>query len=155
MKRPVVPRASSIFAITLIVACTPEDDGSNPFGATLTYGGSFSTTLTDTGDTGDGDPGDGDGDPTGDGDGAPTGDGDGDPTGDGDGEADCPSNGPYQGGWDTGCCQDAVVPTGWFPGGIGPNSVLPDWTFTDQFGDAVRIYDFCHEAIYFEYVAFW
>lgn len=82
--------------------------------------------------------------------------GDGDPTtGDGDGDGDCPSNGPYQGGWDTGCCQNNVVPTAWSPGNVGPNSVLPDWTFNDQFGDAVRVWDFCHEAIYFEYVAFW
>ena len=91
------------------------------------------------------------------------GDGDGD-AGDGDGDmgnsttppteaCDVPS--PYMGGWDIGCCQDEVVPGPWAPGGVGPGTVIPDWTFTDQFGDAVRIYDFCHEAIYFDYVAMW
>lgn len=68
---------------------------------------------------------------------------------------DCNPESPYMGGWDIGCCQDEVVQNGWQPGNTPPGTVLPDWTFTDQFGEPVRIYDFCHEAIYFEYVAFW
>jgi hypothetical protein len=93
----------------------------------------------------------------GDGDGMMTGDGDGDgpdtTTGTDPNACDVPS--PYQGGWRIGCCQDEITPTPWNPGGIGQGSVLPDWTFTDQFGDSLRVWDFCHDAIYFEYVAFW
>ncbi len=67
----------------------------------------------------------------------------------------CDSVSPYIGGWDVGCCQSEVVPGAWQPGGIAPGTVIPDWTMTDQNGDAVRLYDFCHEAIYFEYAAMW
>ena len=59
------------------------------------------------------------------------------------------------GGWDIGCCQDMITPTAWSPGAVYPGHVPPDWTFTDQFGDSVRFYDFCHDAIYFEYSAVW
>ncbi|KIG19617.1 hypothetical protein DB30_00126 [Enhygromyxa salina] len=99
-------------------------------------------------------------DTTGDGD-ADTGDGDGDP-GDGDGDTGetsepvgCNVPSPYMGGWDIGCCQDDIVPNGWSPGGIYAGTIMPDWTLQDQFGENVRLYDFCHEAIYFEYVALW
>lgn len=67
----------------------------------------------------------------------------------------CDSTSPYMGGWDIGCCQDEVVPTAWYPGGVAAGSVIPDWTFIDQYGDSVRVRDFCHEAIYFEYAAMW
>lgn len=112
--------------------------------------------VLDEGDTGNAEAtGDGDGDLGGDGD--PTGDGD--PGGDGDpadtGEPTCDGTSPYMGGWDIGCCQAEVVGNGWYPGGVIAGSVLPDWTFTDQYGDAVRVYDFCHKAIYFDYAAMW
>lgn len=100
----------------------------------------------DAGDA-DADAGDGDGDPTGD-----PGDGDGDPTGDPPG---CDGTSPYMGGWDIGCCQDEIVPNGWSPGGVHVGTIMPDWTLTDQFGEAVRLWDFCHDAIWFEYVALW
>jgi thiol-disulfide isomerase/thioredoxin len=67
----------------------------------------------------------------------------------------CDVESPYMGGWDVGCCQAEVSPTPWGPGGVDQGTVIPDWTFTDQYGDAVRIYDFCHDAIYFEYAAMW
>ncbi|WP_146659320.1 TlpA family protein disulfide reductase [Enhygromyxa salina] len=164
MTKEVVTRFSVSLGVVLVGAgCVAEDDGANPFGdgvdTYITYG-------TDSGD-GDGDPsgdGDADTDPTGDGDPSTTdngdgdsgpGDGDGEPTtGDGDGDP-CNGDSPYMGGWDIGCCQNQVAPGGWQPGQIGPGTVVPDWTFNDQFGDAVRLYDFCHEAIYFEYVALW
>lgn len=92
-------------------------------------------------EAGDGDPGDGD----------PGGDGD--PTGD---PPECDGTSPYMGGWDIGCCQDEVDPqNGWQPGGVHAGTIMPDWTLTDQFGEALRLYDFCHEAIWFEYVALW
>lgn len=67
----------------------------------------------------------------------------------------CNTPSPYAGGWDIGCCQDEIVQNGWAPGAINSGTILPDWTMNDQFGDAVRIYDFCHDAIYFEYSAVW
>ncbi|WP_146156407.1 TlpA family protein disulfide reductase [Enhygromyxa salina] len=70
-------------------------------------------------------------------------------------ELGCQAETPYAGGWDIGCCQDEIVPNGWAPGAVNVGTILPDWTFNDQFGDAVRVYDFCHEAIYFDYVALW
>ncbi|KIG17798.1 hypothetical protein DB30_02831 [Enhygromyxa salina] len=83
---------------------------------------------------------------------------DGDETGDNAEAAEldtCDTPSPYQGGWEVGCCQADVVPSAWSPGGVGPGTIIPDWTFTDQYGDAVRVYDFCHDAIYFEYAAMW
>jgi hypothetical protein len=91
---------------------------------------------------------------SGDGDGDPTGDGDGDPADTG--EPECDGTSPYMGGWDIGCCQDEVEPqNGWAPGGVHVGTIMPDWTLTDQFGEALRMYDFCHDAIWFEYVALW
>jgi hypothetical protein len=92
---------------------------------------------------GDGDPMNGDGDP-----------GDGDAT-DTDEPPGCDGTSPYMGGWDIGCCQDEMVPNGWAPGGVHVGTIMPDWTLTDQFGEAVRMWDFCHDAIWFEYVALW
>jgi hypothetical protein len=68
----------------------------------------------------------------------------------------CDPPSPYMGGWDIGCCQDEIAPqNGWSPGGVGVGTIMPDYTFTDQFGEAVRLYDFCHDAVWFEYVALW
>jgi hypothetical protein len=101
----------------------------------------------------------GDADTSGTGGGSGDGDGDGDPEGDGDPTGDpsvCDVPSPYMGGWDIGCCQDDVEPqNGWSPGGVHVGTIMPDWTLTDQFGEAVRLYDFCHDAIWFEYVALW
>jgi hypothetical protein len=91
-----------------------------------------------------------------DGDDQPAEAGDGDGDGDADtGQAVCDVPSPYMGGWDIGCCQDELEPSPWYAGGVGQGSILPDWTFTDQFGEAVRVWDFCHDAIYFEYSAVW
>jgi hypothetical protein len=84
---------------------------------------------------------------------ADAGDGDGDPADTG--EPVCDGTSPYMGGWDIGCCQDGIVQNGWAPGGVHVGTIMPDWTLNDQFGEAVRLYDFCHDAIWFEYVALW
>lgn len=83
-------------------------------------------------------------------------------SGDGDTETEtggppvCDPPSPYMGGWDIGCCQDEIpAQNGWSPGGVGVGTIMPDYTFTDQFGEAVRLYDFCHDAVWFEYVALW
>lgn len=116
------------------------DDGTGADGILSDAG----DTVGETGlDTGDGD-GDGNGD----------GDGDGDPTDTG--EPECDGTSPYMGGWDIGCCQDEIAPqNGWAPGGVNVNTIMPDWTLIDQFGEGIRLYDFCHDAVWFEYVALW
>jgi hypothetical protein len=67
-------------------------------------------------------------------------------TGDGGGAGES----PYQGGWDIGDCQDEVVATGTQIG-----QVVPDFQLTDQFGDTVRLHDFCHKAVFITDGAFW
>lgn len=68
-------------------------------------------------------------------------DGDPDPTDDGSssgGEPEVdPPDSPYAGGWDIGECQQTISGT----------SVASDFTASDQFGDDVRLYDFCHKAV--------
>lgn len=135
-------------AVLLCFGCTEDEGDTAADTGILTDAGE--TANVDTGD-GDGDSGDGDEDP---GDGDP-GDGDGDPTTD-TGEPECDGTSPYMGGWDIGCCQDEIDPqNGWAPGGVHVGTIMPDYTFTDQFGEALRLYDFCHNAIWFEYVALW
>lgn len=124
-------------ATLLSTGCTDADLGE----------GGLDGTMSSLGDGDATDQGDGDGN---------GGDGDGDATATGD-PAVCDPPSPYMGGWDIGCCQQDVAPqNGWSPGGVHVGTIMPDWTFqTDQFGEPVRLYDFCHEAIYFEYVALW
>jgi hypothetical protein len=45
---------------------------------------------------------------------------------------------PYMGGWPVGTCQDDIVP------GSG---IAQDFTGLDQFGETVRLYDFCNQAV--------
>lgn len=129
-------------ALLLFSGCNQGDDAASAGDGIIGDAGDTSTeTLGGAG------PGDGDGDGSG-------GDGDGDPTTGDPNVCDVPS--PYMGGWDIGCCQDEVEPqNGWSPGGVHVGTIMPDWTFTDQFGEALRLYDFCHDAIWFEYVALW
>ena len=130
-------RISMCLAAALLCSGCDDGDANNSTGT-------GPAEVGDEGDTGDGDAEAGDGD-------AEAGDGDGDPNA----APVCDVPSPYQGGWDIGCCQADIVPSAWSPGGVSQGTVLPDWTFTDQYGDAVRIYDFCHNAIYFDYAAMW
>lgn len=57
---------------------------------------------------------------------------------------------PYQGGWDIGGCQSEVTGATDDPGGA-----ISDFSFTDQFGETVRLYDFCHKAVLIVEGAFW
>ena len=61
-----------------------------------------------------------------------------------------PPTSPYIGGWDIGNCQDSIVATG-----TGVGQVVPDFVLTDQNGDQVRLYDFCHKAVFLTAGAFW
>ncbi|WP_181234127.1 TlpA family protein disulfide reductase [Enhygromyxa salina] len=120
-------------AVVLVSGCDVDNAGAAFAGDGLDAGGSEGPEDSD-GSEGEGETGDAD-------ENAP--------------QSGCDAPSPYMGGWDIGCCQAEVTPSEWAPGGVGPGTVIPDWTFTDQFGDAVRVYDFCHQAIYFEYAAMW
>lgn len=61
-----------------------------------------------------------------------------------------PMESPYVGGWDIGDCQDSTQSTGTAVG-----DVLPDFTLMDHNGDMVRLYDFCHKAVWLIEGAFW
>lgn len=143
---------ASCSVLLCAVACGPperDDSGYEPWGGIDQDGdgGETSPTAGDAGSDGNGDAG---GDASGDGpeDGGSSGD-DGEP-GDGSSGEPEPPGSPYSGGWDIGDCQDQIVPTG-----VGVGQVVPDFTLVDQFGDPVRLYDFCHEAVYIVAGAFW
>ncbi len=67
-----------------------------------------------------------------------------------DGIPEQPPTSPYLGGWDIGDCQDSIVATG-----TGVGQVVPDFVLGDQNGDQVRLYDFCHKAVFLVAGAFW
>ncbi len=61
-----------------------------------------------------------------------------------------PTDHPYKGGWAMGDCRHDVVPTGDNPGEITSNFEL-----TDQYGDTVRLHDFCDRAVMLVTSAMW
>ena len=67
-----------------------------------------------------------------------------------DGGEDIPPESPYTGGWDIGTCQSDITPSG-----TGVGQVVPDFSLTDQFGDSVRLHDFCHKAVLLTEGSFW
>jgi hypothetical protein len=65
-----------------------------------------------------------------------------DPTDDGDH--------PYTGGWAMGACRHDLVSTGTQVG-----DVATDFALTDQFGDTLRLHDFCDREVLLVSAAFW
>ena len=57
-----------------------------------------------------------------------------------------PQPSPYAGGWDIGNCQDDIAAGG---------DVVADFELLDANGDTVRLYDFCHKAVFLTDGAFW
>jgi hypothetical protein len=57
---------------------------------------------------------------------------------------------PYTGGWAIDACRDSIESTGNAVGQVAYNFELPD-----QFGDTVRLHDFCNRVIYLVFGAFW
>jgi len=57
---------------------------------------------------------------------------------------------PYTGGWSINSCRDSIVSTGTSVGDIAPNFEL-----SDQYGDTVRLHDFCDRAVLVTFGAFW
>jgi len=57
---------------------------------------------------------------------------------------------PYLGGWPIDSCRSSVVSTGSAVGDVAPNFELED-----QYGDMVRLHDFCDHAVLLDFSEFW
>lgn len=57
---------------------------------------------------------------------------------------------PYEGGWPIGACRTEITGTGTEEG-----DVAYDFGLLDQFGDTVRLYDFCDRTILLIFAGFW
>ena len=53
-----------------------------------------------------------------------------------------PDDHPYTGGWPIGACRHSIQGSGWAPGFTAQQFALPD-----QYGDTVRLHDFCEQAV--------
>ena len=56
----------------------------------------------------------------------------------------------YAGGYPTNPC--STIPTST---GLGVGNISPDWELQDQYGESVRLSDFCNSVVLLESVAFW
>lgn len=61
-----------------------------------------------------------------------------------------PDDKPYAGGWTKDACRNDIEGTGY---GVG--DIAEDWTLPDQFGEQVRLHDFCDHVVYLVFAAFW
>ncbi len=61
-----------------------------------------------------------------------------------------PDDHPYLGGWPMDACADSVQPTGNEKGDI-----VEDFEAMDQYGDSLRLHDFCDHAVLLVSAAFW
>jgi len=153
--------AAGVIGLVLTIACAKDFEPAQPWylpagaAADDDDDGAAQGESEDSDAADDGDDGEPPADPADDGADEPAQD-TGAPADDGQAEAgsgevgDAPPQSPYQGGWDIGDCQGEVGSATNDPGGA-----LADLTFTDQFGDEVRLYDFCHKAIWLIEGAFW
>jgi peroxiredoxin len=57
---------------------------------------------------------------------------------------------PYEGGWPIDACRNDVESTG-----MGVGEIAPDFELEDQFGETVRLHDFCGKAILLTFGAAW
>lgn len=57
---------------------------------------------------------------------------------------------PYQAGWKMGACRNDVEPEGNEQG-----QVAEDFALLDQFGETVRLHDFCDKVVLQIFAAFW
>lgn len=57
---------------------------------------------------------------------------------------------PYTGGWKIDSCRHDVQATNNEVGGVAAN-----FEVTDQFGDTLRLHDFCNQAVFLESSAYW
>lgn len=57
---------------------------------------------------------------------------------------------PYAGGWAIDACRDDIESTG---NGVG--DIVEDFELPDQFGDSLRLHDFCGKLVVLVSAAFW
>ena len=58
---------------------------------------------------------------------------------------------PYQGGWPIGDCRHSITPTG----NNRPGDIAQQFALLDQYGDTVRLHDFCDKEVVLIGAAFW
>lgn len=61
-----------------------------------------------------------------------------------------PEDKPYKNGWQIDACRNDVEPSGYEVGDI-PEQVQ----LLNQFGETVRLHDFCNQVVYMVFAAFW
>jgi len=61
-----------------------------------------------------------------------------------------PEDHPYEGGWPIDSCRNDITPTGSFTVG----EIVQNYTFTDQFGEEIRLHDFCNHVVLLEHAGF-
>ena len=61
-----------------------------------------------------------------------------------------PNDHPYSGGWPIDSCRHDLNPTGSFALG----EVVQNYMFTDQFGETLRLHDFCNHVVLIEHAGF-
>lgn len=61
-----------------------------------------------------------------------------------------PADHPYQNGWKIDSCRSSVESTGQSEGEVASN-----FEMLDQFGETVKLHDFCDQVVYMVFAAFW
>ena len=61
-----------------------------------------------------------------------------------------PADHPFEAGWQMDACRNDLTPEGWSVG-----DVSNDFGLLDQFGETVRLHDFCDQAVFLVFAAFW
>lgn len=57
---------------------------------------------------------------------------------------------PYEGGWPIDACRNDIEGSGY-----GAGDVVQAFEMTDQFGEKVKVHDFCDQVVYIVFAAFW
>ena len=60
-----------------------------------------------------------------------------------------PNDHPYIGGWPIDACRNDLQPTG-----MAVGDVINDVTLLDQYGDEIRLHDFCDHTVLIEHAGF-
>lgn len=57
---------------------------------------------------------------------------------------------PYQNGWQIDACRNDIESTGY-----GEGETAANFEMLDQFGETVKLHDFCDQVVYIVFAAFW
>lgn len=63
-----------------------------------------------------------------------------------------PDDHPYTGGWEIDVCRSQMPEEGT---GTAVGDIAPDFALSDQYGDTLRLHDFCGKAVMLVSAAFW